>query len=167
MSTINKEIPIQQAEWEKFSKTVDTFEQFKAELAINHISDIFTDTKIKQDKEKYIFNINDENKFAINGKVNFLNRTQRFYKELWEKEHRKAEEQVLIRINGLKVEYIKTTTKEELDLLKPEITKVENSIEKTTDIEIAKYKIERLTAFFKQEKDIAKDETSGRIFNKK
>ncbi|MFA6256344.1 MAG: hypothetical protein WC606_04110 [Candidatus Absconditabacterales bacterium] len=163
-----KELPIQQAvEGEKSNKTVYTFDEFKAELAINKVDDIFSDTKIKQDKEKYIFTINGENKFAINGEINLVNWIQKIYTEIGEKEKRTAEEQVLIRIQGLKLEYIKTKTQEDLALLKENISKVKTSVEKATDIENVKYKVERLIAFYEQEKDLAQSETSGWIFNTK
>jgi hypothetical protein len=61
---------------------VYTFDEFKAELAINKVDDIFSDTKIKQDKEKYIFTINGENKFAINGEINLVNWIQKIYTEI-------------------------------------------------------------------------------------
>jgi lipid II:glycine glycyltransferase (peptidoglycan interpeptide bridge formation enzyme) len=64
---------------------------------------------------------------------------------------------VLIRIEGLKLEYIKSKTQEELNLLKKDITKVEGSIEKATDIENVKYKLDRLIIFFEQEKKLTNE----------
>jgi hypothetical protein len=60
----------------------------------------------------------------------------------------------------LKLEYIKTKTQEDLALLKENISKVKTSVEKATDIENVKYKVERLIAFYEQEKDLAQSETS-------
>gem|GEM_PF-4114936 len=95
-----KKIEIQQAmEGEKFNKTLLNFEEFKQELAINKINDIFAHTvKIKQDKTKYIFSTNDKNIFAIEGKTALVNRIQKFYKEKGITEERTAEQQVLIRM---------------------------------------------------------------------
>ncbi len=166
-----KNLDIQQAvEWEKFNKTLYTFDEFKTELAANHISDVFSDTKIKQDKQKYIFTINGENRFAIDGETNLISWIQKFYEEQWAKESRKAEEKVLIRIEGLKLEYIKSKTQDELNILKKDITKVENSIEKATDIENVKYKLERLITFFEQEKSLSNQNIwwfLGREYNRK
>jgi len=166
-----KNLDIQQAvEWEKFNKTLYTFDEFKTELAANRISDIFSDTKIKKNKEKYIFTINGENKFAIDGESNLVNWIQRFYEEQWAKESRKAEEKVLIRIEGLKLEYIKSKTQDELALLKNDITKAKESIEKNTDLENVKYKLDRLITFFEQEKDLTNQNIGrflGREYNRK
>lgn len=165
-----KNLDIQQAvEWEKFNKTLYTFEEFKTELAANHISDVFSDTKIKQDKQKYIFTINGENRFAVDGETNLIHRVQRFYEEQWAKESRKAEEKVLIRIEGLKLEYIKSKTQDELDILKKDISKVRESIEKASDLENVKYKLDRLIAFFEQEKKLTNQNTwrfLGREYNR-
>jgi len=73
----------------------------------------------------------------------------------------------LIRMEGLELQYIKTKTSEELNLLKNDITKTENLETKTTDLENVKYKVERLITFFEQEEDLANSETSGWIFNTK
>lgn len=166
-----KNIDIQQAvEWEKFAKTLYTFEEFKKELDINKISDVFSNIKIKQDKEKYIFSINGENKFAVDGESNLVNRIQRFYEDQWEKEKRSVEEKVLIKMEGLKLEYIKSKTQNELDLLKNDITKAETSIERNTDIENVKYKLDRLIIFFEQEKDLTNENIwwfLGREYNRK
>lgn len=166
-----KNLDIQQAvEWEKFNKTLYTFDEFKTELAANRISDIFSDTKIKQDKQIYIFTINGENRFAINGETNLIHWIQKFYEEQWAKESRKAEEKVLIRIEGLRLEYIKSKTQDELDILKKDITKVENSIEKATDIENVKWKIDRLITFYEQEKKLSNENIwrfLGREYNRK
>ncbi|MEI6773659.1 MAG: hypothetical protein WCL18_02280 [bacterium] len=127
-------------------------------MAINNISDIFSNNiKIKQDKQKYIFSIDETNKFAIDGDKNVVNWIQRFYTEQGENEKRKAEEKVLIRIQGLKLEYIKSKTQDELDVLKKDISKTDKSIEKATDIENVKYHIERNIAVLEQEKKLTED----------
>lgn len=151
----NQKIDIQQAkEWEKFNKTLNTSDEFKTELAVNNISDIFSDTQIKQDKDKYIFSINGINKFAIDGKINLVNWIQDFYTEQWTKEKQANQEQVLIRIEWLELQYIKAKTQEELNMLKSNINKVKSSVEKATDVENVKYKVERLITFFQQEKKL-------------
>jgi len=79
---VTKQLEIQQAvEGEKFNKTVQTFQEFKKELVLNGIDDIFSNITIKQDKTKYIFASGKENLFAIDGKVNLVSRLQKFYTE--------------------------------------------------------------------------------------
>ncbi len=126
---------------------------------------------IKQDKEKYIFAINGENKFAVNGKVDFTTFINDFYKDLAVKEKRATEKKVVIEVSELekktKVEIITTETKQDLADLANQIKKNETLSEKTTDIENVKYKVERLITFFEQEKKLTNAETSGWIFNQK
>ena len=140
-----KKLEIQQAvEWEAIKvKDVYTFNDFKKELAIKWVDDIFSSVKIKQDKEKYIFSMNNENMFAIDGKTNLVSRLQKYYEEKAVKEKWTEEQKVLIRMEGLELQYIKTKTKDDLNLLKSEITKAENLEKNATSIENVKYKLER------------------------
>lgn len=79
-------------------------------------------------------------------------------------EKRTAEQQVLIRMEGLELQYIKTKTQDELDLLKTDITKTETSVEKATDIDNVKYKLERNITFLEQEKkDIGERTVDSKI----
>jgi hypothetical protein len=163
-----KTLEIQQAvEWESLKvKKLYKFDEFKKELAINKIDNIFSDATIKQDKDKYIFAKNNKNVFSITGKDTLISRIQKIYTEKWVEEKRTAEEQVLIRMEWLELQYIKTKTKDELNLLKTDITKVETSLEKATDIENVKYKIARNITFLEQEKkDIGERTVDSKIEN--
>jgi len=66
-----------------------------------------------------------------------------------------------------KVEIIITETTRDLDELAKQIKKNETLAEKTTDLENVKYKVERLLAFYEQERDLSTSEKSGWIFNTK
>lgn len=156
-----KKLEIQQAvEWEKFNKTVENFDEFKKELIINGVNDVFSSMKIKQDKTKYLFSLNGTNIFAVNGKTNVVSRLQKYYEEKWVTEKWSAEQQVLIRMEWLELQYIKSKTQDELDVLKTDIAKASNLETKTTDIENVKYKVERLITIFEQERDLAKESSS-------
>lgn len=126
---------------------------------------------IKQDKEKYIFAVNGENKFAVNGKVDFTTFINDFYKDVAKREKRTAEKKAVIEVSELekrtKVEIIMTETQQDLADLADQIKKNETLSERSTNIENVKYKVERLITFFEQEKDLAKDESAGWIFNTK
>lgn len=154
-----KKLEIQTAvAWESLNvKDVYTYDEFKKELAINKIDDVFTDIKIKQDKDKYIFAANGKNLFAVTTETALTNRPQRFYTELGTKEKWTAEQQVLIRLEGLELQYIKSKNQEDLDLLKTDIAKEKTSVEKASDITTIKAHIERNITFLKQEKELAKD----------
>ncbi len=163
---ITKQLEIQQAvEGEKFNKTVQTFQEFKKELILNGINDIFSSMTIKQDKTKYIFASGGENLFAIDGKVNLVSRLQKFYTEKWLQEQSTEEEKVLIRLEGLELQHITAKTQEELSLLQEDINKTNNLSERATNIENLKYKVERLINTFEQEQDLAKE--SSRRFKSK
>jgi len=158
---VTKQLEITQAvEGEKFNKTVQTFQEFKKELVLNWVNDIFSSMTVKQDDTKYIFAMNNKNLFAINGKVNLISWLQKFYKEKGASETQKEEEQVLIRLEWLELQHITTKTEEELALLQEDITKTENLSERSTNIENVKYKVERLIKTFEQERDLAKESSS-------
>ncbi|HBB04846.1 TPA: hypothetical protein DCZ39_08435 [Patescibacteria group bacterium] len=124
------------------------------------MNDLFDEKlTIKQDKEKYIFAIDNVNKFAVNGKVDFTTFIQDFYKDLAKTEKRDTEKKAVIEVSEFekktKVDIVFTETKEDLADLADQIKKNEKLLKKATDIENVKYKIERLIAFFEQEKDLA------------
>jgi len=159
-----KELPIQQAkEWEVYGdKVVWNSQDFKKELHKYGVRDLFDNQlTIKQDKEKYIFAINGVNKFAVNGKVDFTTFINDLYKDLAETEKRGAEKRVVIEVSELekrtKVEIIYTETEKDLKELEEQIRKNEKLQEKATDIENVKFKVERLIAFFEQEKDLTNE----------
>lgn len=161
-----KKLEIQQAvEWEAIKvKDVYTFNDFKKELAIKWVDDIFSSVKIKQDKEKYIFSMNNENMFAIDGKTNLVSWLQKYYEEKAVNEKRTEEQKVLIRMEWLELQYIKTKTKDDLNLLKSEITKTENLEKNATSLENVKYKLERNITLLEQEKeDISKRSKDSKI----
>lgn len=146
--------------------------EFQTKLHKYEVTDL-VDTKliIKQDKEKYIFCINGENKFAVNGRINLTTFIDDFYKEIAKKEKRAAEKKAVIEVsefeNKTEIEVSLTSTKEDLADLADVIKKNAELAEKATDIENVKYKVERLITFFEQEKKLAKGETSGSFFNRK
>lgn len=151
MSTINKELPIEKAEWAALHLTTfNEYQSFKNELILNGVTDIFNDnqTKIKQDKTEYIFNIKGEDKFSINAS-NMESWIRKYCKE---NETFKAQEDVLIRIKWLKIEYIKSTTQAEFDALKDEIKKLDASETNKTNPEKVKTKTSRDILFLEQEK---------------
>jgi len=162
----NKSLHIEQAvEGEAINvKDIHTFDDFKKELTINGVNDIFSDVKIKQDKNKYIFSKNNENIFAIDGKINLVSWLQKYYEERAIAEKRTAEQRVLIRIEWLEIQYIKTKTTEELNLLKSDITKADNLETEATNIDNVKYKLERNITLLEQEKaDINKRDKDSKI----
>jgi len=75
------------------------------------------------------------------------------------------EKEVLIRLEGLELQYITDMTKEELSLLHEDIDKTNNLSERATNIENLKYKVERLIKTFEQEMGLAK-ESSKRFRSK-
>jgi|GEM_PF-1112393 hypothetical protein len=163
---ITKQLEITQAvEGERVNKTVHTSYDFKKELSIQGVTDIFSSITIKQDKTKYIFTMNNKNIFAVDGKVNLISRIQDFYKSKEQTDIQKTEEQVLIRLEGLELQHITTTTKEEADLLKADIARTNALTERTTNIENIKFHIERVITLFEQERDLAKE--SSRWFSSK
>ena len=182
MSMANtQELYIQQAkEWEVYGDIVitnsQTFEAnsqtFQGELHNNNVKDLF-DPKltIKQDKEKYIFAINGVNKFVVNGKIDFTTFIQDFYNNVAKTEWWNEQKRALVKVYKLekqtKVEIIISETAQELRELQSQINNNETLAEKATDIEKVKHKVERLIVFFKQEKKLAKSETSWWIFNTK
>jgi hypothetical protein len=176
MWMLTKELPIQQAKaGEECGDTVLTKEGFTTELHKHGVTDLF-DKKltIKQDKEKYIFTINGKdgvNTFSVNGRINLQNYIINFYNKLAKTESRDAEKKAVIDVTELekktKIEITITETAQDLTDLADEIKKNETLEAKATDIENVKYKVERLIAFYEQEKDLAKSETSGSFLNTK
>lgn len=161
-----KPLQIETAEkWEAAGlKTLASYQEFRSEVkVINQITDIFADprVKIKQDQNKYIFNINGVNKFMVDT-PKLEERLNIFYDEKKQNEQRKAEEEVHVRIEWLEITYMKSRTQEELNDLQYEINRTNNRIEHATDIESIKYKVGRLIAFFEQEKDLT-NESIGRF----
>lgn len=141
-----------EGEAQKTERHFSTYEYFKQELkVVNKIDNIFDNTKIKikKDGERYIFNIDGENKFTI-AEANMENRIWKYCKEM---ETWKAEEDLLIRITGLKLEYIKATTADELEMLKDDIARLKASEEKETNMETVKKILERNIIFLEQEKN--------------
>jgi len=80
-------------------KAIYDYDTFRNELtARNRVEDIFEPrVKIKKDQNMYIFNIDGQNKFAVDT-GNLETRLNDFYNEKKRKEERKEEEQVHIRI---------------------------------------------------------------------
>ena len=117
---------------------------------------IFSKLKIKKSGDYYIFEINKTNKFAINGTENLQNIIQDFYDKKAQAEKLNETEQVLIRIEGLKIEYITGKTKEELKTIKQEIAKNKAHAESADDIINVDYKMKRLINFWEVERDAAK-----------
>lgn len=159
-----KELQIETAEkWEASKiKTLHNYEEFRNELKLYHqVDDIFTNPKIKirQDQNKYLFNINGENLFAVDT-PRLEERLNIFYDEKKEREQRKTVEEVYIRVEWLEITYLKTNTQDQLNNLQYEINKTNNKIEHATDIETIKYKVERYIAFFEQEKDLTNESIS-------
>ena len=158
---IEKTLEIQKAkEGESLNVNNDiyTYDDFKKELGtINRVTDIFdkdkSRIKIKQDGVKYIFNIDNEDKFSVK-EADMKPWLRQFCED---NETRKAEESVLIRITGLKIEYIKSTTKSELSTLKDDIEKEKNLEIKEADIETVKFKMERSITFLEKEKKDAEE----------
>jgi len=134
-------------------KTLHSSQEFSKELQFYHrVDDIFSDprVKIRQDEGKYIFNINGSNKFSIN--TGYLqSRLKDFYDEKKDKEQRKTEEEVHIRIEWLEITYNKSKTKEDLEKLQHEILATWNIVEQATNIENVKFKVGRLITFFEKE----------------
>lgn len=60
---------------------MENFDEFKKELIINGVNDVFSSMKIKQDKTKYLFSLNGTNIFAVDGKTNVVSRLQKYYEE--------------------------------------------------------------------------------------
>ena len=158
MGGIEKTLKIEKAiDWEQYNnKTIYTFDDFKTELWHNHVVDIFDETIIKQDKWKYIFSINGENKFAIDGQINLIQRVQEFYIEKSKNDTAKFKKEVLIKKNGDSLEYITAETTEELNNLRKGIEKNISIIEKSTDMSNIKYHIQRNILSLEDEIKIAK-----------
>ncbi len=164
----NKALQVETAkEWESLRlNTLDTYDKFKKELTLyNNVDDIFSDTsrvKIKKDALKYIFTIDNQNKFLID-ENNLESWLQKFYEDKKTKEKRDTEESVLIKIKWLEIVYLKSRTTEELNTLQKEILAAKNTLEKSSDLENVKHKIERLVTFFEQEEQLS-NERKGTIF---
>jgi len=152
MTTINREITIDKAPWEaNYPEKLTNFNYYQffhdALVIINPpVTDIFDKNriKIKQDGEKYIFNIDGANKFTVD-EADIATFMRQYCKE---NEKRKAEEDVLVKIEWLKIEYIKSTTQAELDALSGEI----NKLEKELTLEDAKIILSRNILYFEQQK---------------
>ncbi|MEI6673014.1 MAG: hypothetical protein WCL02_06945 [bacterium] len=112
---------------------------------------------IKQENEKYIFAIDGVNKFAVNTKVDFITFIDDFYKDVAETDKWAEEKKAVISVSEFekktRVEVTITGNKQELKELQEQIKKNETLAEKSTDAENVKYKVDRLIAFFEQEKD--------------
>ncbi len=166
----NKYIDTPQAvEWEsKNLPHFNSYTYFKQQLMIKNVDAIFDNPRvsIKKDKDRYIFNIDKQNAFTI-AESNIERRVRQYCQE---KETRKTQEDVLIKITWLKIEYIKSTTQDELDVLKVDINKQKTSEQRETSIENIKFKIERNIKFLEQEKDdskkVKKDDKTDRLLRK-
>lgn len=161
---LTKELPIQQSkEWEIYGdKIAYNSDEFKTELHKYGVRDLFDkQLAIKQDKEKYIFAINGENKFAVNSKVDFTTFIQDFYKDLAETKKRAEQKKAVISVSEFekktRIEITITETAKDLAELSDQIKKNEKLAEKATDILNVKYKVNRLITFFQQEKDLTNE----------
>jgi len=171
---ITNKLPIQQAsDGEVYGdKVVFNSTKFKTELHKYGVNDLFDEKlTIKQDKEKYIFAVSGENKFAVDTKINFISFINDFYKDLAKTEKRAAEKKAVIDVSEFEkktqVEITYTETVKDLDELESQIKKNDKLSENATDIENVKDKVERLITFYEQEKDLTESETAGSIFNTK
>lgn len=167
------ELPIQQSTWEIYGdKVAFNSKEFQTNLHKYEVRDLL-DPKltIKQDKDKYIFAINGENKFAVNNKVDLITFMQDFYKDLAKNESRDEQKKAVIQVSEFekktKIEVTYTETAKDLAELADQIRKNENIEKNAINIKNVKFKVERLTAFFEQEKDLTNSEKSGWIFNTK
>jgi len=171
---LTKELPIQQARaWEEYGNVVVfNSNEFASQLRRYGVNDLFdSKLKIRQDNQKYIFNIDGENKFAVNGKIDFSTFINDFYKKIAQEEQRAEQKKAVINISEFekktKVEITITETEKDLDMLQDQILKNNTLSEKATNINNVKFKVERLITFFEQEKKLAQSESSWRIFNQK
>lgn len=142
---------------------------FKDELAIYGIKDIFKDTQIKQDGEKYIFIIQNQPKFLVD-RWNLVPWIQKFYSEGKKDETEKVEKGIYIRLNEIQWEQTLEYIKWELSNLKEDIKRNMTTIERATDPENMKFRIGRLITFFEQEKQLTKENTGffeGRKYDRK
>ncbi len=139
---------------------------FKDELKFYAINDIFKQTEIKQDGEKYMFIIDGKPKFLVN-KWNLVPWIQQFYSDKTKNETSVTKEWIYVRLSEIKWEQTLESFKWELKDLQKNIETNQKTIERSTNIENMKFKVERLITFYEQERDLAKAETAGWFSNTK
>lgn len=155
---------IQANEWEKAEKIINNKNEFITELSAYEIKDI-SQIKIKQDKQRYIFEINGKNQFAIDGKYNLKNYIQAFYDSQLNLAKSDEFKRVFVRMNGLEIQLVTANTREELTLFKNELNTSQQRFENANNIPAIKKRIEQLQEYFSQQK-VEAQKNSRLLFNK-
>lgn len=124
------------------------------------ITDIATQTIIKKEGNDYIFFVNDKPLFVVEKSL-LLNYMQKFYQDLQGDETQKTQQVTSIELRDIQGGQVIEYFKGELSLYKSNIEKNLRALE--NDIKTTKKDIDRLLAFFEQEKSLTTKKT-GKIF---